>query len=139
MRLDYRTQRAAGRALAVGAIVLLAGAVLAPGAHAQVRQRYSPARPTVSPYLNLLRENRSPVPNYYSLVRPQLQQFQFEQETQQIQLLQNQELTQLRTNLLRTQEAAGPATGSSSWFQQPSSRSQFQNTSRYYSRAGGGR
>lgn len=36
--------------------------------------RYAPKRPTISPYLNLLRGNEGPLPNYYSLVRPQLDQ-----------------------------------------------------------------
>jgi hypothetical protein len=31
------------------------------------------SRPTVSPYLNLLRPNGGPLPNYYSLVRPEIE------------------------------------------------------------------
>ncbi|MEQ9408766.1 MAG: hypothetical protein RIK87_13610 [Fuerstiella sp.] len=45
---------------------------------AQDTPRYSPQRPTVSPYLNLLRNNTGPLPNYYSLVRPQLDQRSFD-------------------------------------------------------------
>lgn len=36
--------------------------------------RYTPDRPTVSPYINLLRNDTGGVPNYYSFVRPQLDQ-----------------------------------------------------------------
>ena len=43
--------------------------------------RYQPSRPTVSPYLNLFRNNTGPLPNYYSLVRPQLYQQSFNQQT----------------------------------------------------------
>lgn len=39
--------------------------------------RYRPQRPTVSPYLNLLRNDDAGVPNYYSLVRPQLDQLSY--------------------------------------------------------------
>jgi hypothetical protein len=48
------------------------------------RREYSTARPAVSPYLNLLRENRGPVPNYHSLVRPQLQQHAINRQQQAI-------------------------------------------------------
>ena len=41
-------------------------------------------RPTVSPYLNLLREDLTDetIPNYHTLVRPQLEQIQFQQSQQ---------------------------------------------------------
>jgi hypothetical protein len=56
--------------------------------------RYVPARPTVSPYLNLLRTNDSPIPNYYSLVRPQQQQYRFYEQQQ---LINQQQQTSLQT------------------------------------------
>ena len=53
---------------------------LSPGVlHAQLGpysppQTYNPyARPTISPYLNMLRTNVNPALNYYGLVRPQMQ------------------------------------------------------------------
>jgi hypothetical protein len=53
---------------------------LAPGvAHAQLGpymppQTYNPyARPTISPYLNMVRPGANPALNYYGLVRPQIQ------------------------------------------------------------------
>jgi hypothetical protein len=48
-------------------------------------QRYSPSRPTVSPYLNLLRRDNGPVPNYHTLVRPEFQQLANNQQ-QQVQI-----------------------------------------------------
>jgi len=41
------------------------------------------SRPTVSPYLNLLRRGQSPALNYYNLVRPQNQFYQSIQQLQQ--------------------------------------------------------
>ena len=49
-------------------------------AHAQGLGTYEPSSPTVSPYLNLLRSNFGPLPNYHSLVRPQLRQQTFNRE-----------------------------------------------------------
>jgi hypothetical protein len=57
--------------------LVLVTAVLFPAvcAYGQGRARqYSPLRSPVSPYLNLLRRDTGPVPNYHTLVRPQLQQ-----------------------------------------------------------------
>lgn len=140
-----RFSLSATRRTAVLAAVLAALAT-ASESSAQVRQRYTPSRPTVSPYLNLLRTNASPVPNYYAIVRPQLQQNDFQRQQTELQFQQNQrllrqdeEITQLRTNLLRTQQGAEVATGNSSWFQTNGSRQQFMNTSTYYSRVGTGR
>ena len=61
-------------------IVLLAGCLGFVAVDAAEAQTYSPygdplQRPTVSPYLNLLRgTSEGALPNYYTLVRPQLQQ-----------------------------------------------------------------
>lgn len=109
--------------------------VLGSEAVAQRPQRYQPARPTVSPYMNLFRNNNSPVPNYYSFVRPQLNQIQVNQEQQALLMRQNSEIQGLQKNLLQTR-TDGPVSGSPSWFQTPGSRSTFMNTSGYYSRAG---
>jgi hypothetical protein len=69
---------------AVVALAMLAAA----NSQAQT-PRYQPARPTVSPYLNLFRNNTGPLPNYYSLVRPQLQQQDFNQRQLTAQQQQN--------------------------------------------------
>jgi hypothetical protein len=56
------------------------------GPAAAINKPFSNAshRPTVSPYLNLLRDELSDetIPNYHTLVRPQMEQIQF-QQTQQ--------------------------------------------------------
>lgn len=54
--------------------------VLFENAGAQDIPRYTPKRPTVSPYLNLLRDDTGPLPNYYGLVRPQLNQQAFDNQ-----------------------------------------------------------
>lgn len=86
-------------------LVLLA--IAFPGtALAQVNggSRYVPARPTVSPYLNLLRTNNSPVPNYYSLVRPQLQQYSINEQQQSINQQQQSSLQTQQQGLRNVQE-----------------------------------
>lgn len=45
-----------------------------PNGHAQQIPRYQPDRPTVSPYLNLLRNDTGPLPSYHGLVRPLVNQ-----------------------------------------------------------------
>lgn len=122
---------------ALSSAVWLAGALFA---NAQV-MRYQPARPTVSPYLNLFRPNNGVIPNYQSLVRPMLQQQAINQQQQLFNEQQSQSLQQLQLNMqgMQQQQASGslvPPTGKSSWFARPSSRHQFMNTSRYFSQSG---
>jgi hypothetical protein len=113
----------------------------ASASNAQVR-RYEPSRPTVSPYLNLFREQRSPIPNYYTLVRPFQNQYQVNQQQQQYMQRQNQAIQQLQydvQSLEQTQQGRrGVApTGSGSWFNQPGTRNTYMNTYRYYPPPGG--
>jgi hypothetical protein len=104
----------------------------------QVR-RYEPSRPTVSPYINLFREDlRSPLPNYYTFVRPLQQQYQINQTQQRMLMNQNQAIGQLQSNVqdIERRQIQGPLvapTGKGSWFSQ-GGRSRFRNTSTYYSR-----
>lgn len=98
---------------------------------AQEVRRFQPSRPTISPYLNLTRFNNSALPNYYSLVRPQLQQQAINQQQQQIRIQQQNAITNLRTSLISTQQEIS-GTGIGSWFQVNGTRAQFQNTSRFY-------
>jgi hypothetical protein len=109
---------------------------------AQVR-RYEPNRPTVSPYLNLFRNdfNNGPLPNYQALVRPLQLQQEINQQQQRLLLQQNRALRQLDTNLQNFEQRAVSGqlvapTGKGSWYFRPSSRAQFLNTSRFYSQAG---
>lgn len=100
----------------------------------KAQQRYTPSTPTVSPYLNLFQNNRNggPVsralPNYYSLVRPQLQQNRINNNQQQLIQQQNTVIDQLQQNVQVLQQQPGSVvTGHNSW---------FLNTSGYYARAG---
>ena len=122
-----------------GGLVVLCAATASMG---QVR-RYEPSRPTVSPYLNLFRQNDvNPfLPNYYSFVRPLQQQYQVNQQQQLLLQQQGQEIGQVQSNLesFERRRAEGPLvapTGKGSWFARPSSRSTFLNTSRYYRQSG---
>jgi hypothetical protein len=63
--------------------------------------QYTPSRPTVSPYLNLLRRDAGPVTNYFTQVRPQQQQRAINQQQQAINL-QQQSLLQTQQQGLRT-------------------------------------
>jgi hypothetical protein len=87
-----------GRAWLLAALaVSLHVAFASPASEAQVR-RYEPSRPTVSPYLNLFRnddfDNRF-VPNYHTLVRPLQQQYDTNQRQQRLLQQQNRSLQQL--------------------------------------------
>lgn len=78
---------------------------------AQNPPRYQPQRPTVSPYLNLLRNDTGPLPNYYSLVRPQLNQLAFDRQMMSESRLQSLTIQKLET--VTEQRLTGP-TGSGS-------------------------
>jgi hypothetical protein len=71
--------------------ILVVGLVSVPVARAYAQRggptarratRYRPARPTMSPYLNLLRDNSSTLSNYYSFVRPEQRQRAINREGQ---------------------------------------------------------
>ena len=133
-----------GKSLLVLAITAGCVALLGGTASTAQGQRYEPSTPTVSPYLNLFQNNRngrqfnSALPNYYSLVRPRLQQQQTNQNQQQLIQQQSRTIGQLQGNLQQLQQA-GPLvvpTGNSSWFNNPGGRAKFRDTSSYYSRSG---
>jgi len=92
----------------------------------QDRPRYSPQRPTISPYLNLLRNDSGPLPNYYSLVRPQLNQQSFDNRILSATRAQEQQVRKL--NEVTDADAAGP-TGTGSTF---GNLSHFRNRSHFY-------
>lgn len=106
-------------------------------------QRYMPSTPTVSPYLNLF-QNRNgrpfnnALPNYFTFVRPMQRQQQINQYQQQVIQNQGQMIGQLQGNLQQMQQQANQpvVSGHGSWFANPGQRSQFLNTSRFYSRTG---
>ena len=67
-------------------------------------RQYPAPRPTVSPYLNLLRGNAGPVPNYHSLVRPQLQQQTINQQQQSVNLQQQSLVQSNQQGIQRVQQ-----------------------------------
>jgi hypothetical protein len=98
-------------AIAVGVVLLATGLALAQGP-----ARYEPARPTVSPYLNLFRRDLGRVPNYYTLVRPQLQQQAINERTQATLQRQRTQLQGVRQQLLNVERSTMRPTGSGGGF-----------------------
>jgi hypothetical protein len=85
--------------------------------------QYTPSRPTVSPYLNLLRRDAGPVTNYYTQVRPQQQQQTINQQQQAINLqqesllqTQQQGLRTVQNGLLQIREPQANPTGTGGGF-----------------------
>lgn len=93
--------------------------------------RYQPTTPTVSPYLNLNAFNTGAVPNYYALVRPQIQQRQQNLQSQALTRSQQSEILRLQNNLQRNATSAG-ATGTGSWFMQSGTRANYLNSRHFY-------
>ncbi len=108
--------RISGTAVVSGILLL----VLLKDARAQDVPRYRPAKPTVSPYLNLLRNDNGPLPIYYGLVRPQLNQQAFDNSMANTARSQNIAIQRLTT--ISGEGSTGP-TGSASV---------FNNTSHFY-------
>jgi hypothetical protein len=79
--------------------------------------RYQPSRPTVSPYMNLFRRDRGPLPNYHLYVRPILQQESINAQT-------GAAVQQLESSIRQTQTTPSSPTGISSG---------YRNFSHYYS------
>ncbi|MEX2139938.1 MAG: hypothetical protein WD894_11795 [Pirellulales bacterium] len=119
--------------------VLLVAVVLFPAfcAYGQGRApRYAPSRPAVSPYLNLLRRDTGPVPNYHTLVRPQLQQQAINQQQrainqQQQSLVQAQQrgLQRVQAGLLEIRQPQGSPTGTGGGYMDYSHFYSFSRTS----------
>lgn len=102
-------------AIALGLGCTVPGFALAqgPGAVAPPA-RYQPARPTLSPYLNLLRRDAGPVPNYYSLVRPQLNQIDLNQRQRVLNQQQQAQISSNARNITELKESTAAPTGTAS-------------------------
>lgn len=98
--------------------------------HAQVA-RYQPRTPTISPYLNLTRFDNGGLPNYYSLVRPQLNQQRFNTQAQRTVNFQEQQINTLQAEV-NTGTNTPVITGGGSWFMQPATQTRFLDSSRYF-------
>ena len=94
--------------------------------------RYQPRTPTISPYLNLTRFNDGGLPNYYALVRPQLQQQQFNAQARVLASAQQQEIGRLQRDVEGLAAPGAAVTGGGSWFMIPGTQSRFLDTTRYY-------
>ena len=102
------------------------------------RARYQPRTPTVSPYLNLTRQNNgSGLPNYYAFVRPQQNQQAINQREIALRQRQAGQLMRIESTLQR-KSTANP-TGVGSRFMVGGTNSSFLDTSRYYQPATVGR
>jgi hypothetical protein len=108
------------------------------GSEAQAQRRYQPRTGTVSPYLNLTRTNFGALPNYYSLVRPQMDQVEFNREQvdfnqREVSLRQSQaqQLGKI-TQSIQTGVVPASPTGKSSGFQVNSQKYQFMSPGRYF-------
>ena len=93
--------------------------------------RYQPRTPTISPYLNLTRFDNGGIPNYYSLVRPQLNQQRFNSQTQRAANFQEQQINTLQSKV-NPGTAAPVITGGGSWFMQPGTQTRYLDSSRYF-------
>ena len=91
----------------------LLGFILCVPCFGQSAPRYRPQRPTISPYVNLLRNDSGPVPNYYSLVRPQQDQQAWDREASRF--AQSSDLAIRQLNTIVDRREIGP-TGTGSVF-----------------------
>lgn len=100
--------------------------------------RYQPNTPTLSPYLNLSRFNNGGLPNYFALVRPQIQQRQVNLQQQALINRQERQIVRLQNEVQSGITPAGP-TGSNSWFMIPGNQTSFLNTSQFFPEPNRGR
>lgn len=126
MQATLATSHVLSAVLVVGLTVFLGNDSLA---QAQRVPRYTPATPTLSPYLGLLRNNNGAIPNYFAFVRPIQRQQQINQQAA-VQL-QKQALEIERTQEEFNQLEVG-ATGKGAWFYNTGTRNQFNQRSHYY-------
>lgn len=113
-----------------GLLALLVASLCLTECFSQSVQRYQPATPTLSPYLNLL-GRQGVLPNYYALVRPLERQQQFNQQS--LDFRRQQEITNQALERQFAQPSTINPTGSAGGFfiQSPTS-SGFLNTSHFF-------
>ncbi|MCO6047748.1 hypothetical protein NG895_27915 [Aeoliella sp. ICT_H6.2] len=124
MQATFATSRLAGKIAMVGLALFLSA-----NCSAQNIPRYTPSRPTLSPYLGLLRNNNSAIPNYFAFVRPLERQQQINQQSALT--LRKQSLEIERTQEEFNQIEVG-ATGKGAWFYNFGTRNQFNQRSHFY-------
>jgi hypothetical protein len=84
-------------------VILILGHATANGQNQP--RRYQPSRPTVSPYLDLIRRDARPATNYHTLVRPQFRQQAINQQQQVVNLQQQSLVQQNRAAIQQAQQA----------------------------------
>jgi hypothetical protein len=93
-------------------LIVLTAFVLVEGvAVAQDVPRYAPQRPTLSPYLNISGTGFGGLPNYYRLVRPEVNQRAFDNRSSRAARSQALAIQSLK-NLSSAQTAGATGTGS---------------------------
>ena len=78
--------------------------------------QYRPDRPTISPYAGLLQVENGSIPNYFSLVRPRLEQRAFNQQLKETTRIQSLEIQSQGS--VAVQRTGGSPTGNTSGFAQ---------------------
>jgi hypothetical protein len=94
--------------------------------------RYTPASPTVSPYVNLLNRNGSVASNYFGLVRPLEHQQTINAAQSQLAASQQQELKSVQEQQDSFEQPKVKPTGTAGWFQNMGQTSPYQVTSHFY-------
>jgi hypothetical protein len=95
--------------------------------------RYTPATPTVSPYVSLLNRNGGgAATNYYGLIRPLERQSTINAAQSQAVTIQDQELRSVKEDQESFGQPKIKPTGTAAWFQNLGTTSPYQVSSHYY-------
>jgi hypothetical protein len=95
--------------------------------------RYTPASPTVSPYVNLLNRNGGgAATNYYGLIRPLQRQSTINAAQSQAISSQEQQINTVKEQQESFEQPAIKPTGTAGWFQNLGTTSPYQVSSHYY-------
>ena len=122
--------------LIVGAVSPAFGQYTGGGAHHQTASqvpRYTPASPTVSPYVSLLNRNGGgAATNYYGLIRPLERQSTINASQSQAVTSQDQEIKSVKEQQDSFEQPKIKPTGTAGWFQNLGTTSPYQVSSHYY-------
>jgi hypothetical protein len=120
----------------VGAVSPAFGQYNGGSAHHQTASqvpRYTPASPTVSPYVNLLNRNGGgAATNYYGLIRPLERQSTINTAQSQAVTNQDQEIKAVKEDQESFGQPKIKPTGTAGWFQNLGTTSPYQVSSHYY-------
>ncbi len=102
--------------------------------------RYTPATPTVSPYVSLFSRNGTAATNYYGLVRPLERQQVINQRQTQLSSYNQGQIQKLRDQEEAFSQPKVKPTGTAGWFQTLDDRYGYQIPSHFYGQwnTGGG-